>query len=507
MDKQTYLSGLSRYEGLSLREIAERTGHNFRTVKKYVDKEDWNEGWKQRKQRVSGLDPLKSIIDEWILEDQKRGRKYRRTGTKIYNDIRADEELSKLLTVGDQTVRNYVVKRKAEIGKQTYKTAMFGLHSMGEAQVDFGKVLIITENGAEESWHELVISFPWSNAGFAQVCRFETKESLCEALTRIFGYIGGVPMRILFDNMSSAVVHIEEHGKRKLTEMFMRFAMQHGFKAEFCNLDAPQEKGSVENKAGYIRRNFLLPPPTVESQEDLERLNQKLLDDCMRDLNREHYIKKEQMSALFAKEQKALIPLPREPFRVFNLEKAKTDGYSFVRFDNNRYSTSPDYPECEVWLEIGTSEIRVLNEKYEQIAVHKRKYAPEVMPQIDFENYVGTLARKPRAFLNSPYFSTLPDVVQEHLKKCTYAELKKMLLTLVPIIREGKIGDAEAVLELAPIRTADDFITAYKALTEDPRQPESLTTESTPPQQPYLPKLDMYSALMTGHSGKGGDAK
>ena len=76
------------------------------------------------------------------------------------------------------------------------------------------------------------------------------------------------------------------------------------------------------------------------------------------------------MSELFAKEQKALIPLPREPFRVFNLEKAKTDGYSFVRFDYNRYSTSPEYPECEVWLEIGTSEIRILNEKYEQIAVH-----------------------------------------------------------------------------------------------------------------------------------------
>jgi hypothetical protein len=88
--------------------------------------------------------------------------------------------------------------------------------------------------------------------------------------------------------------------------------------------------------------------------------------------------------------------------------------------------------------------------------------------------------------------------VQEHLKKCTYAELKKMLLTLVPIIREGKTGDAAAVLELASIRTADDFITAYNALTEDPRQPESVTTESTPPQQPYLPKLDPYNVLMRG---------
>ena len=258
VEKQTYLSGLSRYEGLSMREISERAGHDFRTVKKYVDREDWNEDRKTRKKRESGLDAVKPIIDEWLKEDQKRGRKYRRTGTKIYNDLRADEELSKLLTVGIQTVRRYIGKRKAELSKQTYKTAMFGLHAMCEAQVDFGKVLIITSEGAEETWHELIISFPFSNAGFGQVCRFETKECLCEGLSRIFEYIDGVPLRILFDNMSSAVVHIEEHGKRKLTEVFMRFAMHHGFKAEFCNPDAPQEKGSVENKVGYISKKFLI---------------------------------------------------------------------------------------------------------------------------------------------------------------------------------------------------------------------------------------------------------
>jgi len=502
LEKQVYLSGLSRYEGLSLREIERRSGHNFRTVKKYVDMEDWNVKSKPRKPKESGLEPLKPTIDEWLREDQKRGRKYRRTGTKIYNDLKADEELSKLLTVGKQTVINYVSKRKEEISKGTYKTAMFGLHSMCEAQVDFGKALIKGAKGAEEAWHVLIISFPWSNAGFAQVCRFETKECLCEALSRIFEYIGGVPLRILFDNMSSAVTHIEEHGKRKLTEMFMRFAMHHGFKAEFCNPDAPQEKGSVENKVGYIRRNYLPPPPQIESCGDLERLNKKLLEDCMKDLNREHYVKKEKISDLFSEEQKAPAPPAREPFRVFSMEKAKTDMYSFVRYDNNRYSTSPQYPEREVWPEIGTSEIRVLNEKYEQIAAHKRKYAGDAAPVIDFENYVETLAKKPRAFLASPYFLTLPASVQEHLKKCAYPELKKMLLTLAPIIKEGRIGDAAAVLELAPIRDTDGFITAYRALTEDPRQAEPVTTALTPAQQPYLPKFEQYSALMKG----GGDA-
>jgi transposase len=493
MEEQSYLSGLNQFEGLSLREISRRSKRHFNTVKKYVDKEDWNEGYKPRKERVSLLEPLKPVIDEWIKEDLKRSRKYRRTGTKIYNDLRNHKELSQLLSVGKQTVINYVSQRKEELCKKTYGTAMYGLHSMGGAQVDFGDIIVVKPNGAEEVWHELVISFPWSNGGLAQICRFETKECLCEALQRIFEYIGYVPLRILFDNMSSAVVHIEEHGKRTLTEMFMRFTMHHRFKADFCNPDSAKEKGNVENKVGYIRRNYLLPPPVIE---DLEAFNRNLLELCMKDMEREHYVKKEQIIDLFNAEREVMIPLPRERFRVFSLEKVSTDSYSFIRYDNQRYSTSPEYPDCELWLEIGTSELRVLNQKYEQIVVHKRKYGHGFEPVIDFENYIGALSRKPRAFLNSPYFPTLPEAVQGHLKKCTYPELKKMLVTLVPIIRDGKIGDAAAVLELQAIRTTDDFAAAYRALTEDPRALPSVTTPLTPVQQPYLPKLDQYSALL-----------
>jgi len=273
LEKQNYLSNLSEFEGMSLRAISKRSGHHFNTVKKYVDKEDWNKEYKPRAERPSLLDPLKPVIDEWLIEDMKRSRKYRRTATKIYNDLRSNPEHRKLLAVKKNTVMNYVSFRKKELYKKTYETAMFGLHSMCEAQVDFGKILVVGASGADEEWNELVVSFPWSNAGFAQICRYETKECLCEAMQRIFEFIGGVPIRMLFDNMSSAVIHVEEHGERKLTEMFMRFAMHHRFKAEFCNPDSPHEKGNVENKVGYIRRNVLLPPPKIE---DIDTFNHTL---------------------------------------------------------------------------------------------------------------------------------------------------------------------------------------------------------------------------------------
>ena len=497
LKRQIYIGNLEQYEGMSLRKIAKKTGHHINTVKKYVENTDWNAGYKGKKTYPSRLEPLKPVIDGWIKEDLKRKRKYRRTATKMYKDLAGDGEYSKQLLVGKQSVLNYVNKRKKELLKETYGTAMFALHAMCEAQVDFGEILVKNRHGGEETWHELVMSFPWSNAGFAQVCRYETKECLCEALIRIFMFIGGVPLRILFDNMSSAVVHVEEHGKRTLTEMFMRFVAHHRFKAEFCNPDSPHEKGNVENKVGYIRRNYLLPPPEIF---DLETFNEQLLENCMMDLDREHYLKEEQISRLFSAEQEGLIPLPRERFRVFTIEKVKTDKYSFVQYESNRYSTSPEYTKCEMWLEIGAYELRILNCKYEHIATHERKYGKEALPSIDFENYIGELSRKPRAFLSSPYFPTLPEAVQKHLNSCTYAELKKMLVTLVPIIKGGKIGDAAAVLELTAIRDTEEFKVAYRALTEDGSTLEVVTTANTPRQQPYVPKLEVYSALMGGES-------
>ncbi|GHV12154.1 hypothetical protein FACS1894219_04550 [Clostridia bacterium] len=92
MDKQKYLSNLSEYEELSLRKIAERSGHHFNMVKIYVSREGWNDAYKPRKAQKTRLEPLKETIDAWILEDFKE-KKFKRTATKIYKDLCADETL------------------------------------------------------------------------------------------------------------------------------------------------------------------------------------------------------------------------------------------------------------------------------------------------------------------------------------------------------------------------------------------------------------------------------
>ena len=43
MDDIKYIRRLYEIEGVSIREIVKRTGYNYRTIRKYLDMDDFNE--------------------------------------------------------------------------------------------------------------------------------------------------------------------------------------------------------------------------------------------------------------------------------------------------------------------------------------------------------------------------------------------------------------------------------------------------------------------------------
>lgn len=200
-------------------------------------------------------------------------------------------------------------------------------------------------------YHELVISFPSSNGGYTQLCKSENAECLLEAMQRIFEHMGKVPRRILFDNMSSAVTKILPKHERRLADTFSRFTLHHKFEAVFCNPNKGNEKGSVENKVGYKRRNFFVPVPTII---DLEQFNKELLIRCDDDMKREHYRKQELICDLFKEDLKSMLPLLKERFKVTRLIKGKTDNYSFVPIVWQDFFRQADYDDQKQMLNVLT---------------------------------------------------------------------------------------------------------------------------------------------------------
>jgi transposase len=118
----------------------------------------------------------------------------------------------------------------------------------------------------------------------------------------IFLHIGGVPVRLWFDNASIFVTRILRKGNRNLTDEFLRFQEHFGFQSVFFNTASGHEKGSVKNKIGYHRRNLCVPLTEFKS---LEAYNEELLIRCDEDNKRIHYRKEQCIDQLFLEDQQA----------------------------------------------------------------------------------------------------------------------------------------------------------------------------------------------------------
>jgi transposase len=296
-------------EGRNVSQIARETGHDRKTVRAYLDKEDWNlELPKVRKETAfSKLDPYKHDIDTWLNEDKKARRKQRHTAKRIYD--RLVEKYGESFNCSYRTVAGYVAVKKKEIFST--KEGFLPLeHVPGEAQADFGDADFY-ENGRHYRGKSLTLSFPHSNKGYTQLFKGENQECLFEGLKVIFKHIGGVPPRIWFDNASTIVAKVIKGGGRNLTDDFLRFMEHYRFEAAFCNVDAGHEKGNVENKVGYHRRNMLVPVPRFV---DISEFNKELLVRCEEDAKREHYRKEGTIEELYRDDQAALLELPKTAF-------------------------------------------------------------------------------------------------------------------------------------------------------------------------------------------------
>ncbi|PNT94552.1 hypothetical protein CDQ84_17910, partial [Clostridium thermosuccinogenes] len=57
-------------EGKNISQIARETGYDRKTVKKYLDKDDWNKDQSKVREKTTfpKLDPYKPDIDAWLSE-------------------------------------------------------------------------------------------------------------------------------------------------------------------------------------------------------------------------------------------------------------------------------------------------------------------------------------------------------------------------------------------------------------------------------------------------------
>ena len=364
---------------------------------------------------------------------------------------------------------HYVSQKKKEIFQSQRKAYLPLYHPPGEAQVDFGHFSYINNSGEMIDALKLTMSFPYSNQAYCQIFGGENQQCLLQGMKNIFEHIGKVPYRIVFDNLSSAVAHMGTGHNRVLTDGFDRFMAHYKFEAVFCNGAAGWEKGNVENKVGYERRNMFVPVPTIL---DFSQFNASLYEACETDAKRKHYVKNVPIEELFQDDLKSMLPLNETPFDVFILEPRKTDNYAKVAFDNNLYSSSPRYAQETVYVKVTCDKVFILNQSYEVIMEHPRLYG-KGLESMKWLPYIELMAKRPLALKYSTFYDELPDNWKKFLGIQDAEGKRKGLTSLYTMLQKHDMRTAEDALAFAisnGVNDADSILAAYRTLTSEVQQ-------------------------------------
>lgn len=487
-------------QGKTIAEIARETGYDRKTIRKFLDQESFNEDAAKYSKltgpgRPSSLKPFRGIIDEWLAEDLQHRRKQRHTAKRIYDRLCKDYPES--FDCCYKTISNYVSSKKKDLHKQNECFVKL-VHIAGEAQVDFGSADFY-ERGKLHSGKYLNVSFPYSNQGYFQLFKGENQECLFEGLTAIFDYIGGIPTRMWFDNTSTIVTNVLKGGKRDLTDDFLRFKNHYMFDAVFCNKGKGNEKGNVESKVGYHRRNILVPVPSFD---DIEAYNKELLDICYADGKRNHYEKDIEISALHDEDKRKLMSLPSESFNSDKYLKVKVNPYG--RFTLNKgmheYSGVPKLANEYATVRITASSVHVLDSNFKELVVHDRLYGDSRQSSMKWLPFLNQLAMKPNAIKYSGIMETLPDPLKKYMEMSDQKDRSKLLSTIAKISEDAGFEKAlEVTSEAARLEVLDPdsliSIYAYQSMA-DLQIKEARIPDGLPNMIKVTPVIDAFDAYL-----------
>lgn len=493
MPQIKYIKDLYENEGLSLREIAKRTNTDFRTVQKYAYRDNWNPPVEPNMQPEAYpvLGEYIPTINEWLEQDEREPRKQRHTIKRIFDRLQKEHGYKGSYA----TVKRYINRKKEEMKKQ--KESFLPLaHPPGHAQVDFGKFKYYDSAASSHEGYALIVSFPQANTGWMQVFPSENQECLLTGLKRIFYHIGGVPVRLRCDNMTTAVAQILEGTERVTTDGFHRFMLHHRFEADFCNPAKGNEKGNVENKVGYTRRNMLVPVPVID---DFDAFNTELLLRCDEDHEREHYERGELIRELWEDEKLCLLTLPEYEYEVFNYDSLKVDKCGFIRVDTTKYGLSPELASKVVQVKTYFDKIEVFYDHC-LLKTFRRSYEKNGEDS-DWKDYLPTLVKKPGATEHTRFFNQMPKLWQEYLRSVKGRERKSALLLLTEIVQDGNEALCDDVVELAGEYgklDSDSIRACYLFISRPERSPQPLRLAAEPPVLNYRPDLSVYDSLTGG---------
>jgi transposase len=353
--------------GWSQRRIADELGINRETVARHLRRADppskpanappgsTADPHPRGSGRASGCEPWRDVVRAKC----DRGL----TAQRIYQDLVADHGFDGSY----YCVRRFVHRLE---GAHDLPFRRIECDPGDEAQVDFGTgAPVVGPDGKRRKTHVFRVVLSHSRKGYSEAIYHQTTDDFLRCLEDAFRHFGGVPRRLVLDNLKAAVSKADWFDP-EINPKVRSFGEHYGTVFLPTRPYTPRHKGKVERGVDYVRENAL----RGRSFAALEEQNRFLRDweETVAD-TRVHGTTRRHVGNHFADVERAtLLPLPADPFPSFREARRTVHRDGHIEVDHAYYSVPPEYLARRVWVRWDARMVRVFNDRMEPVAVHVR---------------------------------------------------------------------------------------------------------------------------------------
>jgi transposase len=345
---------LHKEQGLRPGQIARELGLHRKTVQHWLKRSSYHA--RKPARRKSKLDPYKGQIVR-LLE------RHPYTAAQVLSQLREQGYPG-----GYSILKEFIAQVRPP--KQA---AFLTLHfEPGEtAQVDWGHAGTIAVGNTRRRMSFFVMVLCYSRMMYVEFTLSQKHEHFLACHRNAFEAFGGVPKKIMIDNLKSAVLSHPPGGPVHYHPRYLDLAEHYGFEPRACNVRAANEKGRVERAVSYVRSSFLRGL-SLDQFAPVNPAARQWLDTVAN--VRDHGQTRERPIDRFNQaERKALQSLPAAPYDVGLALPVTASSQFRITLDTNRYSVPAEYAGRRLTLRLYPDRLIIYHE-HQLVAEHARSY-------------------------------------------------------------------------------------------------------------------------------------
>jgi hypothetical protein len=272
------------------------------------------------------------------------------------------------------------------------------------AEVDFGRLGLVLdpETGKRRTLHALIVTLVHSRHQYVHVSHTQTLADFIEGLEDAWAFFGGVPARVVLDNLKAAVTKADRYDP-VFGRTFAEYAAYRGFVIDAAVARHPKGKPHVERQVPYVRESFFRGETWLgrdHVQREAVRWCREMAGQRLHGTTRQR-----PMQVFEAVEKAKLAPLDRPRFDPPVWSACKVHPDHHVQFQKALYSVPTRHVGKRVWVR-GDSKLVRIYVAGELVKTHERVKAGK--RSTDYHDYP-----KERA----PYAMRDPEAIVEEARR------------------------------------------------------------------------------------------